>query len=241
MNLNLPGNLHDVSQITIPLVVARGPFAGLRYPTAEAISSALYPKLLGCYERELVDVVEKSCLLPYSEIIDIGCAEGYYAVGFACRHPQARVFAFDIDPKARRLCQHMAELNGVADRVRVHGTCSSDDLLGIPIRSRALIVSDCEGFELALFGDAVVHTLRAQDFLIETHDCLNIEISTKLEAIFRRNGFHVQRIKSTDDIEKARTYDVPELHGLCLIERFRILAEGRPRIMEWLYCTPRQR
>lgn len=224
--------------ISIPLVVARGPFRGLRYPAAESIGSALYPKLLGCYERELADLIEKLCLLPYTEIIDIGCAEGYYANGFARRHRQSFVYAFDSDAKARQLCTRMAELNEVADRVRVLDRCSPEVLLALPLRGRALFFSDCEGFEATLFSDGVVRSLRQHDFLIETHDCLRIDISTTLEATFRRNGFSVTRIKSVDDIEKARTYDVPELRECTLMERFTILAEGRPRIMEWLYCSP---
>lgn len=224
--------------ISIPLAVARGPFRGLRYPAAESIGSALYPNLLGCCERELADLVEKLCLQPYTEIIDIGCAEGYYATGFARRHRQAIIHAFDSDPKARQLCGQMASLNEVADRVRVHDTCSLDTLLQIPLRGLALFFSDCEGYELTLFSDEVVAALRQHDFLIETHDCLRIDISTTLEATFLRHGFHVTRIKSVDDIEKARTYDVPELRECSLLERFRILAEGRPRIMEWLHCTP---
>jgi hypothetical protein len=227
-----------MSSISIPLVVANGPFRGLRYPAAESVCSSLYPKLLGCYERELADIVEKICLMPYSEIIDIGCAEGYYANGFALRHRQAIVYAFDSDAKARKLCGQMAALNEVADRVRILEGCSADLLRRIPLRGRALLFSDCEGCELSLFTDDVVGGLRSHDFLIETHDFLRIEISTILEATFRRHGFHVTRIKSVDDIEKARTYDVPELRECTLMERFQILAEGRPRIMEWLWCTP---
>ncbi len=224
--------------VSIPLTVARGPFCGLQYPSAESIGSALYPKLLGCYEQELAGLVEKLCLYPYTEIIDIGCAEGYYANGFARRHRQALVDAFDSDPKARHLCRQMALLNEVADRVSVNDACFPASLLRIPIRKQALIFSDCEGHEFDLFNEDVVSALRRHDFVIETHDCLHIEISSTLEATFRRHGFHVTRIKSVDDIEKARTYDVPELRDFTLKDRFTILAEQRPRIMEWLYCTP---
>ncbi len=227
-----------IPSLQIPLVVARGPFRGLRYPSAEAIGSSLYPKLLGCYERELAELVEKLCLVPYTEIVDIGCAEGYYANGFARRHRQAIVYAFDSDGRARELCSQMSSLNEVADRVSVNDTCSPASLLRIPIRQRALFFSDCEGYELKLFTDDLVRSLRQHDFLIETHDFLQIEISTVLEATFSRNGFHVTRIKSVDDIEKARIYEVPELQQCSLIERFQILAERRPRIMEWLWCTP---
>lgn len=223
--------------ITIPLRVARGPFAGLRYAVAESVCSALVPKLLGCYEQEIAGLVEKLCLIPYTDIVDVGCAEGYYANGFAIRHPQAIVYAFDIDPHAQNLCRRTAEVNGVADRVRVQESCTPEVLLRLPYRGRSLIFSDCEGGELELFTDEVVAALDKHDFVIETHDFLRVDLSTLVEAVFVRHGYHVTRIKSIDDLEKARTYDIPELRGMQPLEKFHALAEHRPRIMEWLYCV----
>jgi methylase of polypeptide subunit release factors len=52
-------------------------------------------------------------------VIDIGAAEGYYAIGFARRLPAARVIASDLDPVARLLCWLLARRNGVGDRVSV--------------------------------------------------------------------------------------------------------------------------
>jgi methylase of polypeptide subunit release factors len=36
----------------------------------------------------------------YDRVVDVGCAEGYSAVGFARRLPSVEVLADDIDPKA---------------------------------------------------------------------------------------------------------------------------------------------
>ena len=70
-------------------VVRHGPFAGLQYPELTAVGSALYPKLLGSYQREIQGWIEEICAAGYSEIVDVGFAEGYYAVGLARRLPRA--------------------------------------------------------------------------------------------------------------------------------------------------------
>ncbi len=92
--------------------IPRGPFAGMRYIT-DSVGSALVPKLLGIYERELNECIEQACTRQFPLIIDVGAAEGYYAVGLARRNPNARVIAFEMEEKGRATLRIMAELNGV--------------------------------------------------------------------------------------------------------------------------------
>jgi hypothetical protein len=47
----------------------------------------------------------------------------------------------------------------------------------------------------------------------------------------------IRSIKSVDDIEKAHTYIDRTLEPYSRSERYRILREGRPAIMEWLVMT----
>lgn len=71
------------------LTVRRGPFAGLRYPSHDAVGSSLWPKLLGSYEAELAPTFEALCATPYRTVVDVGAAEGYYAVGLGLRLGEA--------------------------------------------------------------------------------------------------------------------------------------------------------
>jgi hypothetical protein len=52
-------------------------------------------------------------------VIDVGCAEGYYAVGMARRMPATRVLAFDLDLNTQRVCTELIAKNKVTDRVTV--------------------------------------------------------------------------------------------------------------------------
>ena len=92
-------------------VVLGGPFAGMRFETAT--EGNLAAKLLGSYEGELQPFVEKYLRAGFDRLIDIGCAEGYYAVGFALRSPNTMVDAFDMAEEAQTVCRNHAQLNGV--------------------------------------------------------------------------------------------------------------------------------
>lgn len=237
----------DAATLTLPEiydvfgdgVVRHGPFAGLRYPLLQSVGSSLFPKLLGSYEAELHPWIAEICAGDYSEIVDVGCAEGYYAIGLARRLPDARVFAYDTEPRAQELCLAAAQLNGVADRVSVRGTFAASDLASLPVRRRGLIVCDCEGAELDLFTADTVPHCAGWDLLVETHDFMDLTGSTRLLARFA--GSHdVRAVLSTDDIQKAKHYDYPELAPLDLATRRAIVGEGRPAIMEWLFFTARR-
>src|SRR5215471_7495102 len=215
------------------LIVSGGPFKGMRYPSAQSYGSALLPKLLGSYESELHRDLETVLCNEYASIINIGCAEGYYAVGLGLRCPKAEIYAFDIDADARRICVELGKLNGVEERLHIGEFCDQATLRSLPLGDRALIISDCEGYEEVLFTNEMASVLARHDLIVETHDFINIEISSTLHDIFNRTH-QVRSIKSSDDIEKAHTYQYAQLNPYDTKTKRLILAEGRPAIMEWL-------
>ena len=205
----------------------------MKYPGAQAAGSAFMPKLLGSYERELHPILERLLAKGYAELIDVGCAEGYYAVGCALKMPQCHVTAYDLDPEARRLCSAMAELNGVSNRVKVEQFCNSETLQAFRPAGKSLVICDCEGYEKTLFTPDVRDALLGHDILIEMHDFIDLSISTHLLDLFK-DSHQKTLVTSVDDVQKARDYNYPELEGLSIGVRKQALAEDRPRIMEWL-------
>lgn len=232
-------DIQDVLRSISPdLTVKHGPFKGMIYPERTAVGSTLAPKLLGSYERELHPVLEKICSNEYSEIVDIGCAEGYYAVGLAKRIQKAKVFAYDTDNKAIYLCEQMAEINNVAERLVTGAFCDARTLRSIPFTRKGLIISDCEGYEKYLFTEEIVPFLAHHDLLIEVHDSIDIEISSILRQRFQ-NTHLITLIRSIDDIDKAQLYCYEELRGYDLATRRILLAERRSSITKWFYMMPR--
>jgi len=225
-----------VRELFPTLTVANGPFKGMGYPAAESYGSMLLPKLLGSYESELHPVLEAFFANDYTAIVDIGCAEGYYAVGLGLRFPRANIYAFDTSPKARQMCAEMAALNGLGNRIHIGSLCDAETLRSIPLGDRALIISDCEGYENVLFSRALADFLAHHDLIVEAHDFIDIETSPNLCRVFSETH-HIEPISSTDDIEKAHTYQFAELKRYSPSERFTILGERRPGIMKWLVLT----
>ena len=224
-------------EISPDLTVRHGPFRGMRYPTTKSVGSALVPKILGSYESELHSIVDRICGQDYSDIVDIGCAEGYYAVGLAMRLRNANIYAYDTNRDAIRLCKQMARLNNVLDRFTTGEFCDSNTLRSIPLGKKALIVSDCEGYEKALFSGETASHLANHELLIEIHDFIDIEISSTIRQAFQ-DTHRITVVQSIDDIAKARLYDYKELHNYDLSARKALLAEGRLSIMEWFYIVP---
>jgi hypothetical protein len=170
------------------LTVQAGPFAGLTYAPDVAtperlLSHALLPKLLGSYEEELHDAVSALSPDTYSRILNIGCAEGYYAVGFARTESHVPILAFDTDPEARKLFASMAHQNGVTDRVTLGSECTVEYLKQLATE-RALVISDCEGCERYLFSPQMAPYLRTCDLIVELHDCVDPTISRTVPPPF---------------------------------------------------------
>lgn len=227
------------------LKVQHGPFKGMEYSSFEAIGSALYPKLLGSYERELTDIIDEIKGNEYSQILDIGCAEGYYAVGFAylakLNNFKTRVYAYDINKKARILCRKMTKVNKVSNIVTISNKCTSNKLANFKFTGRSLIISDCEGYERELFTKISIKNLVNCDVLIEVHDfdmSKNYKVSNfdYLVNLFKYTH-NYKIIYSIEDYEKVYKYKYEELKFLNNQTKFYVLSE-RPRSMKWLFFTP---
>jgi hypothetical protein len=231
--------IEDAIQSIIPdMTIRNGVFAGMKYPQMKSAGSTMFPKLIGSYERELEPVLERICSQRYTEIVDIGCAEGYYAVGLAMRQEKAKIYAFDTDPDAIQLCCDMAALNAVSDRLVTGTFCDTATLTSLPLTDKALIISDCEGYEKQLFTTDAARQLAKHDLLIEVHDLLDISISSHLTNVFEATH-RIERYSSIDDLQKAVTYNYPELNHLDLTTRKILFAEKRSSGMEWFFITPK--
>ncbi len=221
------------------LEVLNGPFRGMKYPKIESIGSAIYPKLIGSYELEIQPIIEKFISNNnYSEIIDVGCAEGYYAVGMALRAENSKIYAFDTNDAAQRLCSEMADLNMVTSKIFMGSTLTPEMLKSFNFTKRGLVICDCEGYEKDLFNKSNISNLKSCDLIIETHDFKDIEISTYLKKLFEPTH-NIESIFSIDDIQKALNYNYPQIENIDLNGKKSLFREWRPSIMEWLICTPK--
>lgn len=220
--------------------VLNGPFKRMVYPKLKSSYSEMAPKILGSYEAELFPPLEEIFNEPYQQILDIGCAEGFYAVGMAMRFADADIYAFDINPHALQMCKEMAEINEVAERVHLKATCTNETLRNFDFRKKSLLICDCEGYELELFTEDSIDNLRNCDLLIELHDILGISVKNKLVPLFQKTH-DVKLIESKD----RNPDEYSELNGLPKQDKKIILSECRDGLfgtkrMYWAYITSKK-
>jgi hypothetical protein len=229
-----------LGRLDSPREVCQGPFRGMRY-VALAYCSEILPKLVGTYESELVPAIETICRSSCDRIVDVGAAEGYYAVGMSLRNPAARVVAFETNPSARHYLRSLARRNGVSGRIAIRGECTLDALRdALDGARRPALISDCEGAEDPLLRPDRVEPLRRAWIVVETHDGLATEGGV-LEGISRR--LH-ERFEATHEVEviASRARRREELPRDCAVltdpEADAAMDEGRPWA-QWLFLKPR--
>lgn len=215
-------------------VVQGGPFVGMYYLSqvgrGELLhGSAFFPKLLGTYEAELHDVIAQFATKSYTTVVNVGCGEGYYAVGLARMLQQAHIYAFDIDQQCQEWCTKIAHLNSVAERVTIAGQCNLEQLRTLTTQS-ALLVVDCEGNELDLLQPDVLPGLRLCDILVEFHDFINPIISHTI----------CERFAATHDItiinsKERNPVGNPALRSLSVYKQHLAVDEFRPTKMQWAF------
>lgn len=177
----------SITQLTISktnLRVQAGPFRGMQY-VDQSYWSAYIPKLLGIYERELSGYIEEAVALPFQTVVDIGAAEGYYAVGLAMRMRDAKVIAFEMETAAQELLGKLARLNHVSNRVAIEGECTSRSLSAVLKTSgRTLLICDAEGGEAFLLDPVRIPELAVCHILVELHDHVLSGMSVEIRDRF---------------------------------------------------------
>jgi hypothetical protein len=149
--------------------------------------------------------------------------------------PQSQVFAFDIDEKARAICDRAAAANHVDGRAKVAGACTLDTLRDtISKDDRTLLLVDCEGSELQLLDPAQVPSIAACDVIVECHDFLDASITATLR----------QRFAASHDVELVSEgprdpNQFPTLQRWQSTDRWLAVNENRPMTMNWLVCWAR--
>jgi hypothetical protein len=210
--------------------VQAGPFKGMTY-LAQQSEGALAPRLLGTYESALEPIIEKIIRRGYAQMIDVGCAEGYYAVGFARRMPELRVIARDMNPAAQQKCADLAKLNGVQNQIEIGGLFGHADF-DMANHAKTVVICDIEGAEDQLLDPSLAPGLLAADILVEVHDCFNPGLSARLTQRFEasHNVHHIDgKLPPTE----------PPAWTLQLSELDQLLAQWEWRLgpTPWLWMT----
>jgi hypothetical protein len=212
--------------------IRSGPFAGMEYVSA-ATEGALVPRLIGTYESELHPHLAAFAAERIETVIDVGCAEGYYAVGLARLMPRATIHAYDIDPAARAACAELAAKNGVADRVLIGEAFAPEGFQAFAGR-RVLVMVDAEGAELDVLQPDRAPALAGMNLIVETHD------------VYRQGALDelVRRFAPSHEItlvrQEPKVFELPAwLQSLPHLDQLLAVWEWRQQPTPWLVMRPK--
>jgi hypothetical protein len=195
--------------------------------------------ILGSTELELREVTERILSKEYATILNIGAADGYYAVGLARQSPKSEVVAFEALAVLHGVIKRAALANRVVDRIRVAGRCELSDLqrelqAAVP---PILVFMDIEGGELHLLDPVATPALRDTDILVETHDhfapgCTEMLIS-RFASTHRIERF-VARPRILSDYPREFLGFLPRFFPRLAVD---LMNERRAGVQQWLYIA----
>ena len=214
--------------------VLNGPFKGMQF--LERSSEGCHiAKLMGCYEQPLFSHIEKAISEDYEVVLNVGSAEGYYAVGMARRMPNCKIFAFDTDRDAQTACVKLAKMNNVADQIEVGGTFKPENFSRFE-NKRTLFICDIEGAEQELLDPEKFSGLQNLSLIVESHECIRPGITDLLVSRF--SPFH-SIIKVDDDGSRSFEETPDWFKELAHLDQMLANWEWRSGPTPWLIMKPK--
>lgn len=219
--------------------VINGPFKGMKYE-GNSICSTSDPKFLGTYEIELATALLNWKGIHFKTIIDVGAAEGYYAVGLSLLFPLSHVVAFESTELGKTNIRQLAQHNKVSDRIEIQGHCDLKQLkYAISNISPVLILMDIEGGERDILVPKEIQALINSHIIVELHDCFDpgvgeliknrLSTSHYIEEIWSRERQYSDFTQPKNNL--LRSFILPYLK--------KYASESRPERMRWFICTPK--
>jgi hypothetical protein len=220
--------------------VQMGPSKGLYFGASYLDKDVALAALLGTYEIELHPIFEKLRLRGFRRLVDVGAAEGFYAVGLLRHWPGLEVVGFEMNAVQRDRALTLARENGVAERFVLKGFCDAAALreFGDGL-SQSLLIVDVEGYEKELLDPSLVPALRHTTMLVEVHDCF---VPGCTEAIKQRfsGTHHITEVSMARREPKDYPFEgwVKRSAAMALALST-VMADGRTEVNGWLFLEPK--
>lgn len=224
-------------------IVRYGPFSGMHISDDSWWAVRDFgAMLLGIYEKEVLDHLSN---MPetHSVFIDIGAADGYYAMGLLRSGRYCKAICYEASEKGRLAIAKNAAMNQVADKVEIHGAADNSfclELLGTSIDlSTCVLLCDIEGGEFEIFRSEVLSSFQGSYLIIETHDRF---FENGDELMSRLIGEASQYFKVSVLRTGSRDFSpYRETWHLTDTDRWLIASEGRSYMMSWLLLSPKRK
>ncbi len=221
--------------------VKYGPFKGLRLTHNPWWGQLdLGSQCLGLYEKEILKFIENIEDGQFTNFIDIGAADGYYAVGLLSTGKIQRSICFEKTDKGREAIFTNWKNNGAIGQLVVKAKANFESIATLTEHDleRSLILIDIEGGEFELLNNDTIHKFRYSKILLEIHNWVtDFEEKYKNLLISLDEFFCIKIIKRVD----RQVDNYMELRDFTDDNRLLLISERRPCLMRFLELTPKSR
>jgi len=193
-------------------------------------------KYLGQYESHILEKL-KNLGERYDHFIDIGAADGYYAIGLLHSKLYKTATCFEISSRGREIIAKNAVLNDQENNINIYGEANKDMLEEeVNVAKSCVVLCDIEGAEFKLFSKEILKTLRNCEIITELHDDFVIGEEDRRQRLVddAKEFFEISFIKRAN----PNPNDFEELKGWSDDLRQLAFSEERPCRMDWLFLSP---
>tara|TARA_Y100000817_G_scaffold287661_1_gene256361 strand:- start:480 stop:1307 length:828 start_codon:yes stop_codon:yes gene_type:complete len=228
-------NLADKLSKIYSNIVQQGPFKGMVINNDQFWGQGdKSSKILGIYEKEtqelMVEIQEKN---NYTTFIDIGGADGYFAIGSLINGLFDECHVFEVNKKGRDSIQRNALKNGLKESIKIHGKATKKELLKIKNLKNSLILCDIEGGEYKLFEENLIKEIFPSTLIIEIH--YNNKLPLEQFEEYFKGSYSLNKIfqnpRSLNEFKELKKFNDNN--------RALIVSEGRSCVQEWWYLSPK--
>lgn len=219
--------------------VAHGAFKGMKLNKKVWWSKNDYiTQTLGIYEEHILQKITHFAKNGSTTLIDVGAADGYFAVGMAYSNIYQKVYAFEIEKEGRDRILENANANKCNNKIKIFGEADVSSISKIIDEGdKVTVMIDIEGAEYDFLSDDMLTILNGNHVVCELHpwmvdggDNLQIKLLSKASK-----QFNVELINR--EIYKPNMFS--EFDNLSDEERLIAVGEGREKNMQWMVLYPK--
>ena len=219
--------------------VAYGAFKGMKLSkNIYWNKNDLITHILGVYEKHVLKKIIEFSKKGNYPFIDIGAADGYFAIGMAFSEIFKKIYAFEIDERGRKSLNRNIGNNLCKDKVVVDIEANFETLKEIVDKNKsAVILIDIEGSEFDLLDNKLLKLLSNCYIVCELHPALSANG-------FEKQNMLINNAKAFFDVSiiQRESYcpnKFSELNEFTDEERLIAFGEGRENNMNWLILEPK--
>ena len=245
VRLSLPDSItsakqavHDILVKEHGRVVANGPFANMKMNSQTWGGFDINAKILGTYESHVIDELIAISQTNSGPFIDIGAADGFFAIGAVISGIADETYAFEVNELSRCSIAINASDNNLSERIHIREIANTQTISDVLKKGRkAKILIDIEGGEYELLDYDFLDEISKCDVIVELHPSLIESGFKKQEELITRleNYFHIEFFKKSS----LRATAFPELANLSDDKRLLALSENRAFEMWWIKLNPK--